>query len=32
MEDINSIKVVVVEKKKTNKWIVEDLDKDEPID
>ena len=27
-EDINSIKVVLVEKKKTNKWLAEQLGKD----
>lgn len=28
MADINRIKVVLVEKKKTNKWLAEQLDKD----
>lgn len=28
MEDINRIKVVLVEKKRTNKWLAEELDKD----
>lgn len=28
MEDINRIKVVLVEKKRTNKWLAEELGKD----
>ena len=28
MADINRIKIVLVEKKKTNKWLAEQLDKD----
>lgn len=28
MEDINRIKVVVAEKKRTNRWLVEELGKD----
>ena len=28
MEDINRIKVVLVEKKKTNKWLAQEMGKD----
>ena len=31
MEDVNRIKLVLVEKKRTNKWLAEQLDKDPAI-